>query len=75
MTEWEAKMDAIVRETIHKDITSLAGVPSWMLVLLNKVLEVTGKDNVLEVWPNLQVYFHGGVNFTPYRDQYKKTNS
>lgn len=72
MTEWEEKMDAIVEETIHKDITSLAGVPSWMLVLLNKVLEVTGKDHILEVWPNLQVYFHGGVNFTPYREQYKK---
>lgn len=72
MTEWEEKMDAIVNETIHKDITSLAGVPSWMLVLLNKVLEVTGKDNILEVWPNLQVYFHGGVNFTPYKEQYKK---
>ncbi|MGB2128854.1 MAG: GH3 auxin-responsive promoter family protein [Flavicella sp.] len=72
MCEWEAKMDAIVAETIDEDITSLAGVPSWMLVLLNKVLEVTGKENILEVWPNLQVYFHGGVNFTPYREQYKK---
>ena len=72
MGEWEEKMNAIVQETIHEDITSLAGVPSWMLVLLNKVLEVTGKENILEVWPNLQVYFHGGVNFTPYREQYKK---
>lgn len=72
MTEWEEKMDAIVKETIHEDITSLAGVPSWMLVLLNKVLETTGKNNILEVWPNLEVYFHGGVNFTPYKEQYKK---
>ncbi|WP_152285802.1 GH3 auxin-responsive promoter family protein [Flavicella marina] len=72
MGEWEEKMNAIVQETIHEDITSLAGVPSWMLVLLHKVLEVTGKDNILEVWPNLQVYFHGGVNFTPYKEQYKK---
>ena len=72
MSEWEEKMHAIVQETIHEDITSLAGVPSWMLVLLHKVLEVTGKSNILEVWPNLQVYFHGGVNFTPYREQYKK---
>lgn len=72
MSEWEAKMDAIVAETIHKDITSLAGVPSWMLVLLNKVLETTGKKHILEVWPNLEVYFHGGVNFTPYKKQYKK---
>ena len=72
MDEWETKMKAIIDETIHEDITSLAGVPSWMLVLLNRVLEVTGKDNILEVWPNLEVFFHGGVNFTPYREQYKK---
>lgn len=72
MGEWETKMDAIIQETIHEDITSLAGVPSWMLVLLKKVLDVTGKDNILEVWPNLEVFFHGGVNFHPYREQYKK---
>ncbi|TMM32250.1 GH3 auxin-responsive promoter family protein [Polaribacter aestuariivivens] len=72
MGEWETKMDAIIDETIHENITSLAGVPSWMLVLLNRILERTGKDNILEVWPNLEVYFHGGVNFNPYREQYKK---
>ncbi len=72
MSEWETKMDAIVNETINENITSLVGVPSWMLVLLNAVLEKTGKDNILEVWPNLEVYFHGGVNFNPYREQYKK---
>ena len=70
--EWETKMDAIIDETIEENITSLAGVPSWMLVLLNRVLEKTGKDNILEVWPNLEVYFHGGVNFNPYEEQYKK---
>lgn len=72
MSEWETKMEAIINETINENITSLVGVPSWMLVLLNKVLEKTGKDNILEVWPNLEVYFHGGVNFNPYREQYKK---
>ncbi len=72
MAEWETKMEAIINETINEDITSLVGVPSWMLVLLNRVLEKTGKDNILEVWPNLEVYFHGGVNFNPYREQYKK---
>ena len=72
MAEWETKMEAIINETIHENITSLVGVPSWMLVLLNRVLERTGKDNILEVWPNLEVYFHGGVNFNPYREQYKK---
>ena len=72
MSEWETKMEAIVNETINENITSLVGVPSWMLVLLHRVLEKTGKDNILEVWPNLEVYFHGGVNFNPYREQYKK---
>ena len=72
MAEWETKMEAIIDETINENITSLVGVPSWMLVLLNRVLEKTGKNNILEVWPNLEVYFHGGVNFNPYREQYKK---
>jgi len=72
MSDWETKMDAIINETIHENITSLAGVPSWMLVLLNRILEKTGKENILEVWPNLEVYFHGGVNFNPYREQFKK---
>ena len=72
MSEWEEKIKAIIDETIDEDITSLVGVPSWMLVLLNRVLERTGAKNILEVWPNLEVYFHGGVNFNPYREQFKK---
>ena len=72
MADWEVKMQAIVNETIQENVTSLAGVPSWMLVLLNNVAETTGKSNLLEVWPNLEVYFHGGVSFDPYVDQYKK---
>lgn len=72
MSEWETKMDAIIKETVDENITSLAGVPSWMLVLLERVLKHTGKSNILEVWPNLEVYFHGGVNFSPYKQQYKK---
>lgn len=71
MSDWEHKMQAIVDETRYENVTSLAGVPSWMLVLLNNVLETTGKKNLHEVWPNLEVYFHGGVSFTPYADQYK----
>ncbi|NOY46723.1 MAG: GH3 auxin-responsive promoter family protein [Chlorobi bacterium] len=71
MSDWEHKMQAIVDETINENVTSLTGVPSWMLVLLNNVLETTGKKNLLEIWPNLEVYFHGGVSFTPYVDQYK----
>lgn len=72
MNDWELKMQAIVNETIQENVTSLAGVPSWMLVLLNQVLETTGKESLLEIWPQMEVYFHGGVNFEPYADQYKK---
>ena len=72
MSDWEYKMQAIVDETINENVTSLTGVPSWMLVLLNNVLETTGKQSLLDIWPNLEVYFHGGVSFTPYVDQYKK---
>jgi hypothetical protein len=72
MSEWEAKIPAIVAETMGENVTSFAGVPSWMMVLLNKVLEESGKENLLEVWPNLEVYFHGGVSFDPYREQYRK---
>lgn len=72
MSEWESKLMAIIQESVTENVTSLAGVPSWMLVLLNKVLEETGKDNLFQVWENLEVYFHGGVSFNPYREQYKK---
>ncbi|MGB1079945.1 MAG: GH3 auxin-responsive promoter family protein [Flavobacteriaceae bacterium] len=71
MAEWESKMEAIVKETIREDIRSMAGVPSWMLVLLQKVLAETGRETILDVWPNMEVYFHGGVNFLPYKEQYK----
>jgi len=71
MSDWEIKMQAIVNETIKENVTSLAGVPSWMLVLLNNILESTGKDNLFEIWPNLEVYFHGGVSFDPYLEQYQ----
>ncbi|MEJ6793196.1 MAG: GH3 auxin-responsive promoter family protein [Lacinutrix sp.] len=72
MSDWETKMAAIVNETINENVTSLAGVPSWMLVLLNNVLDKTEKASLFEIWPNLEVYFHGGVSFNPYLEQYKK---
>ncbi|MUV05083.1 hypothetical protein GN157_15300 [Flavobacterium rakeshii] len=72
MSEWESKLSAIVKETTNENVTSFAGVPSWMLVLMNRILEETGKGNLHEIWPNVEVYFHGGVSFEPYRDQYKK---
>lgn len=72
MANWEEKMEAIVQTTIRENVTSLAGVPSWMLVVLNKVLEVTQAENLLEIWPDLEVYFHGGVNFSPYVSQFQR---
>lgn len=71
MGEWESKLAAIVNETVNENVTSFAGVPSWMMVLLNRIMEETGKTNLLEIWPNLEVYFHGGVSFEPYRTQYQ----
>jgi len=71
MGEWESKLAAIVSETVHENVTSFAGVPSWMMVLLNRILEETGKTSLLEIWPNIEVYFHGGVSFEPYRSQYQ----
>ena len=68
--DWEIKIKEIIKETIPENVTSLAGVPSWMLVLLNRILEASNKKKIIEVWPNLEVYFHGGVNFKPYINQY-----
>lgn len=72
MSEWESKISTIIKETRNENVTSFAGVPSWMLVLLNKVLAEAGEENLFDIWPNLEVYFHGGVSFDPYREQYKK---
>lgn len=72
MSEWETKLTAIINETKKENVTSFAGVPSWMLVLLNRILSETNHTNLFELWPNLEVYFHGGVNFEPYREQYQK---
>ncbi|BEH00080.1 GH3 auxin-responsive promoter family protein [Bacteroides sedimenti] len=72
MSEWESKIERIAQDTIHQNVTSLSGVPSWFLVLIKRVLEITGKQKLEEVWPNLEVFFHGGVSFTPYREQYNQ---
>lgn len=71
MDEWESKIRAIVESTWNRDVNSLSGVPSWMLVLIKAVLKKAGKESLTEVWPNLEVFFHGGISFEPYRDQYK----
>jgi len=72
MQEWEEKLNKIVKETIKENVTSIAGVPSWNLVMINHLLEFTGKKNLLEVWPNLELFIHGGVSFIPYKEQFKK---
>jgi len=69
--EWESKLERIAHHTIEEDVTNLSGVPSWMLVLLQRILEIKGSNNLLDIWPNLELFMHGGVNFGPYRDQYK----
>ena len=72
MSNWESKVSAIIEETKNENVTSLAGVPSWMLNILNEVMIKSGKNSIIEVWPNLEVYFHGGVNFMPYAGEYNK---
>lgn len=71
MDEWESKIELMANETMQHDVTSISGVPSWTLVLLRKIIEISGKNNILEVWPRLEVFFHGGVSFDPYREQFK----
>lgn len=70
--DWEEKLKQITGETLKENVTSLSGVPSWNLVMIKHILNYTGKSNLLEVWPNLELFMHGGVNFTPYREQYRE---
>ena len=70
MDEWESKLEKMAEATSRDNVTSVAGVPSWTLLLMKRILEVTGKSDICQVWPNLEVFFHGGVSFTPYRKQF-----
>lgn len=72
LEDFEEKLDKITRSTVNENVTSISGVPSWYLVLIKQILLYTGKKNLLEVWPNLEVFFHGGISFKPYREQYRK---
>lgn len=72
LSDFEEKRDRIAEIAVNKDVTNLSGVPSWMMAVINRVLEISGKQYLDEVWPNLEVFFHGGVAFTPYREQYKR---
>ena len=70
--EWEEKLEKLTKHTIDENVTSLSGVPSWVMVLLKYILDYTGKNNILEVWPNLELFTHGGVSFLPYKEMYKQ---
>ena len=72
LSDFEVKRDRIAHETLRSNVTNLSGVPSWMLSVLVRVMELSGKQHLEEVWPNIEVFFHGGIAFTPYREQYKK---
>ena len=72
MNEWEAKIERMAHSTIQENVTYIAGVPTWTIVLVKRILEITGAGNLLDIWPNLELYIHGGVNFTPYRRQFEQ---
>jgi len=72
LDEWETKIEKLAKTTIRENVTSISGVPTWTLVLIKRILEITGKNYLIEVWPNLELYIHGGVSFTPYREQFEK---
>ena len=72
MDEWESKIEKLANSTIKENVTSISGVPTWTLVLFKRILEITGKKTINEVWPDLELYMHGGVSFTPYREQFQK---
>ncbi|HEX2975447.1 MAG TPA: GH3 auxin-responsive promoter family protein, partial [Bacteroidales bacterium] len=71
LEDFEEKLELITKNCINENVTNISGVPSWYLVLIKMILAYTGKSSLLEVWPNLEVFFHGGISFTPYREQYK----
>jgi hypothetical protein len=72
LEDFEMKLDMITKSAVNENVTNISGVPSWYLVLIKQILAYTGKSNLLEIWPNLEVFFHGGISFTPYREQFKK---
>lgn len=71
MDEWESKIERLAQSTISENVTSISGVPTWTLILIKRILEITGKSTLREVWPNLELYIHGGVSFVPYREQFE----
>jgi hypothetical protein len=71
LDNWEVKLEQMAQATLKENVTNISGVPSWTLVLIRRILEITGKSNLMDVWPNLELFVHGGVNFTPYVNQFK----
>lgn len=72
MDEWEEKIEQLAQNTINENVTSISGVPTWTLVLLKRILALSGKKNIKDVWPDFELYIHGGVSFTPYKEQFEK---
>lgn len=72
LDDWEVKIERLAQSTINEVVTSISGVPTWTLVLIKRILEITGKSTLKEVWPHLELYLHGGVSFTPYKEQFRK---
>lgn len=72
MSEWDEKIEKLAHSTMKEDVYSISGVPSWTMVLMHRILEITGAQNILEVWPNLELLMHGGVSFEPYKEEFRK---
>jgi hypothetical protein len=72
MDNWDEKIERMARATLNDDVTNISGVPTWTIVLIEKLFELSGKNNLTDIWPNLELYLHGGVSFTPYRDRFKQ---
>ena len=71
LPKWEEKIEKVARESMHEDVTNITGVPTWLILLMKRILEISGKSNMLEVWPNMELYIHGGVSFKPYQTTFQ----
>ena len=71
MDDWEQKLEALAKSTMNEDVTNISGVSTWTILLIKKLFEITGKDNLIDIWPNLELYVHGGVSFKPYREEFQ----
>ncbi len=72
MDNWDEKIERMAQATMHENVSNISGVPTWTIVLIERLFELTGKNNLLDIWPNLELYMHGGVSFTPYKERFKK---